>query len=198
MTNTPSIKIILASLLGALSLATAYAANPTFTVAATVAGGDAIYCPQQQGSGGNPNPGNCGNISFGTFTGAPQAQQTIVATVTTNNPAKDATLSIADNATPGSNYALKNTAAPAQTIPLAIQYTDCSGNNYGSITNSTPINGADISGSSISGTNPACTSYNTYPPSGSHGTFTFTLPTMATLPQDGGYTETLNVTIGSM
>lgn len=195
MTNTNLIKIVLASSILSSFYNFTYADNSSFTVSATVAGGDAIYCPQKQGSNGNPNPGDCGSVPFGTFTGA-QLQQSIVATVTSNNPSVIPNLSVADNTAPGTNYVLRNTATPTQTIPLAIQYTDCTGNNYGSVTTNTPLN-ANITGSSISGPNPACTSYNTYPPTGTHGTFTFTLPSMATLPQDGSYSETLNITISS-
>lgn len=194
MTAKP-LQQILTSLFLLISLPTLlYAANSSFSVSATVAGGDAIYCPGTGGS--SPNPSNCGTVSFGTFTGA-QSQQQVIATVTTNDPSKNATLTVADSTTPGSNYSLKNSAAPTQTIPLSVQYTDCLGNNYGSTSNSTPISNEAITGSSISGTSPACTDYQSPTPSGTHGVFTFTVPTMATLPQDGTYSETLNVTIGS-
>lgn len=192
MSNNQLRKIILAAGFFISFLGTAYAVNSQITVNATVDGGTAIYCGST-----NPNPGSCGTVNFGTFPGASNTQ-TLVATVTTNNPNDNATLTVADSVANGSPYSLKNTTDATQTIPLAIQYTDCSGNNYGSTSINTPINGVTITGDSISGSTPACTNYNGANPGGTSGKFTFTAYTINnTLPQDGSYTELLNVTIGS-
>lgn len=195
MTTTKTIKLALnAILLSLITISYSYATNSQFTASATVLGSDNIYCPQQNGSGGSADPGNCGTVNFGTYSGI-QVQQQMVATVTTTDPTKDATLSVADPL--GGNYVLRNTTTPTEQVPMAIQYTDCNNNTYGSTTTNTTITNADIIGSSINGATPACTSYNTYPATGTHGTFTFTLPS-GTPPAAGTYQETLNVSIGSV
>lgn len=176
--------------ISSINLSHADSVNTSFTLNASVQGGINIYC------NGTPASGLCGTINFPQFSGS-QLQQNIVATITSNDPIIKPTLTVTDSA--GGNYALKLASNPTQQIPLAVQYTDCTGNNYGSITsNSVAISGAQIIGSSISGATPQCTAYNTpNPQSGTYGKFTFTLLPMATLPQDGNYTETLNLTVSS-
>lgn len=176
--------------LSSIGLAHADSVNTSFNLSASVQGGVNIYC------NGVATSGLCGTINFPQYTGT-QLQQSVVATVTSNDPSIKPLLTVTDSA--GGNYALKLTTDSTQQIPLAVQYTDCLGNNYGSTTsNGVSITGAQIIGSSISGSNPQCTAYNiTNPASGTYGKFTFTLLPSSSLPEDGNYTETLNVTVSS-